>query len=314
MKGLELAKAYFEEYGKPMLKSDFPTLWPNLAVGLAGSGSECFGYDDELSRDHDFEPGFCIFLPDEECVDAQAEFRLQRAYTHLPQEFMGFKRTPLSPVGGNRLGVMRICDFYIKKCGSGDGNLSTEQWLMVPEYALAEAVNGEVFYDGAGIFSGIREKLSYYPFDIRLKKLAGYLLVMGQAGQYNYPRLMKRGETGAAQLAVHTFTDAAMHVIFLLNEKYMPYYKWSFRALKELPKFGKLAESLEYLISSENNEKTKSVKTEMIEDIGTLTADCLRSLQLSDAPGADLETHAYSVNDHVKDPMTRNMHILSGVN
>ncbi len=314
MKGLELSRAYYEAYGKPMLISEFPDLMPHLAIGLAGSGSECFGYDDELSRDHDFEPGFCIFLPGEDVVDTQTEFRLQRAYMHLPGEFMGLNRTPLKPVGGNRLGVVRIRDFYRKKCGCEDGILSSGQWLMVPEYALAEAVNGEVFYDGEGLFSKIRERLQYYPSDIRIKKLAGYLLTMGQAGQYNYGRLMKREERAAAQLAVYTFTDAALHVIFLINERYMPYYKWSFRALKELKSFGNLTESLEYLISSENSVKTEKVKSEMIEDIATLLTEYLKREGLSDVEGEDLERQAYAVNDHVADAMIRNMHILSGVN
>ena len=57
MNGLELAAAYFEEYGRPMLESEFPQLLPYLAVGLVGSGSECFGFDDDISRDHDMEPG-----------------------------------------------------------------------------------------------------------------------------------------------------------------------------------------------------------------------------------------------------------------
>ena len=96
MKGLEFARAYYEECGKSMLTDEFAEWMPHLAVGLVGSGSECFGYDDEISRDHDFEPGFIIFLPGEEVVDEQTAFRLQRAYSHLPQEFMGLKRSFLS--------------------------------------------------------------------------------------------------------------------------------------------------------------------------------------------------------------------------
>ena len=61
MKGLELAKAYYEEYGRPMIQEKFPKYAERIAVGLAGEGSECFGYDDELSRDHDFEAGFCLW-------------------------------------------------------------------------------------------------------------------------------------------------------------------------------------------------------------------------------------------------------------
>ncbi len=54
MQGLELTRLFFEECGRPMLEEQFPDLLPFLAAGLFGSGSECFGYDDEISRDHDF--------------------------------------------------------------------------------------------------------------------------------------------------------------------------------------------------------------------------------------------------------------------
>ena len=49
MQGLELAKRYYEEVGRPMLERDFPELLPRLAAGLVGEGSECLGFDDELS-------------------------------------------------------------------------------------------------------------------------------------------------------------------------------------------------------------------------------------------------------------------------
>ena len=40
MNGLEIAKGYFEEFGKPMLKSEFADILPFLAAGFAGSGSQ----------------------------------------------------------------------------------------------------------------------------------------------------------------------------------------------------------------------------------------------------------------------------------
>ena len=36
MKGLELSEAFYNEYGKPMLEKEFPTLLPRVAVGLVG--------------------------------------------------------------------------------------------------------------------------------------------------------------------------------------------------------------------------------------------------------------------------------------
>ena len=88
MKGLTIAEEYYKQYGAPMLHEEFPELEGIVAVGLCGSGSECMGYDDELSKDHDFEPGFLIFLPPEEVVDRRLAFRLERAYDKLPNEFM----------------------------------------------------------------------------------------------------------------------------------------------------------------------------------------------------------------------------------
>ena len=89
MRGLEIARAYFETWGRPMLERDFPEWMPHLAAGLFGSGSECFGYDDELSRDHDYEPGFMLLLPGEDVVDRRTAFLLERACGRLPRSFMG---------------------------------------------------------------------------------------------------------------------------------------------------------------------------------------------------------------------------------
>ena len=249
MKGIELSRRYYLEYGEEMMRG-FEHLRPLVAAGLVGCGSECLGFDDEISRDHDFGPSFCIFLPDENVVSRRDAFLLERAYSKLPREFMGFEREALDAVGGCRHGVIRMSDFFSEKCGFPDGKLSKIDFLRVPEQSLAEATGGEVFFDGLGQLSEIRERLSYLPEDVRRKKLAGNLLIMAQAGQYNYPRCIARGELGGAQLAVIEFVKSAIHTIFLLNRRYMPYYKWTFRALGEQSALSHLAVDLEFLISN----------------------------------------------------------------
>ncbi len=313
MKGLELSKAFFEEYGRPMLESGFNDILPYLAVGLFGSGSECFGFDDEVSTDHDFEAGFCIFLPDEKTVDRRSAFLLERAYAKLPKEFMGYRRNMLSPVGGARHGVIRTAEFFAEKTGTPDGVLSLEQWLTLPEQSLAEATNGEVFFDNYGEVTEIRSRLKAMPESIRRKKLAGNLLLMAQSGQYNYKRCVDRGETAAAQLAVFEFVKSATSVIFLLNKKYQPYYKWSFRALRELEKLSLDAEIMELLLTTNNDGDMAEEKYYSIEGIASDIIDELAEQKLTEAICGDLEKHAYSVNDGIADGEIRNLHILAAV-
>ena len=313
MKGLELARQYYEAYGKEMLQRQFPQVLPYLAIGLAGSGSECYGYDDDFSRDHDCEPAFCIFLPGEDVVDRRTAFLLERSYAKLPKDFLGFSRSPIDPVGGSRHGVIRMAEFFSAKTGSVDGELSPEQWFSLPEWGLLEATNGAVFTDPYGQFTAIRDKLRYFPEDVRRKKLAGHLLLMGQAGQYNYSRCIARGETGAAQLAVFEFTQSALHSIYLLNRAYMPYYKWSFRGLKSLFRLGTLAKDLEYLISSGNTAPEAREKAERIETVSAAIAAELGDQELTSLQAAELERQAYAVNDTITDHTIRNQNILLGV-
>lgn len=311
--GLEIARAYFEQYGLPMLREQFPGLLPHLAAGLTGSGSECYGFDDGISRDHDFEPGFCLFLPDENTVSRRDAFLLERAYTKLPREFMGVKRGLLGPVGGNRRGVLRTAEYFQDKIGAPDGVLTLRQWLTVPEYALSEAVNGEIFFDGPGEVTAIRQRLTRYPEDVRRKKLAGQLLLMAQSGQYNFGRCIRHGETAAAQLAAYEFVKAGMQTVFLLNGVYQPYYKWSFRAMRALPRLSLLAELMEYLLTTGNEEDFAREKQDVMEGIAADVIDELQAQNLTQAICGDLEKHAYSVQDGIADGEIRNLHILSAV-
>ncbi len=313
MKGLELSRRYFDAYGAPMLRERFPEWADRLAVGLVGSGSECFGFDDAVSQDHDFEPGFCVFLPEEDVLDRKTAFQLERAYVALPKEFLGFSRPKLSPVGGNRRGVIRLGDFLELRTGSRDGTMDLDRWLRLEEQYLAEIVNGELFWMGDGVFAAIRERLSRQPADVRCKKLAGRLLGMAQAGQYNYPRCIAHGEPAAAQLAVGEFVRHAIAVFFLLNERYLPYYKWQFRALRALPLLGSEAETLELLLTTDNGKTMAQAKQDMIENLSSAVITALQNQRLTEAVCGDLEKHAYSVNDQISDAALRNAHILTAV-
>ena len=310
MNGLELSKAFYEQFGAPMLHEQFPDEEKYIAVGLLGSGSECLGFDDEISQDHDFEPGFCLLLPGEDVIDRRTAFQLERAYAKLPKEFMGFRRSALAPVGGARHGVLRTSEFFTEKVGAPDGVLTVDQWLKLPQQALLEATGGAIFRDDLGAVTAIRAALSAMPEDVRRKRLSGQLLLMAQAGQYNYLRCLKHGEPAAAQLAVNEFVKSCIETVFLLNRAYAPYYKWSFRAMRRLKTLSLTAETLEYLLTTGNDGELAETKYDMIESTAGDIIDELQNQGLTKAICGDLEKHAYSVNDGIEDGDIRNLNIL----
>ncbi len=312
MQGLDISREFYARYGKKMLEEQFGEVKNRIAAGLAGEGSECLGFDDEISRDHDFDAGFCLWITAED--EREFGFRLERAYAKLPREFMGLKKSPVSPVGGNRHGVITIEDFYTRHLGAPNAPDTVERWLYTPTASLAAASSGEVFSDPLGKFSEIRAVLAAgYPEDIRRKKLAAHTVFMAQAGQYNYARCIRRGESGAAQLAIFEFVRHTVSAIYLLNRRYEPYYKWAYRGMSGMAVLGNLGEALIGLTELDNSAANAEIKQAVIEDIASLYIDELKEQELSEAFCSDLEKHAYSILDGIRDGVLRNMHIMDGV-
>jgi len=305
MKGLELAKAYFEEYGRPMLEEKFKDKLDKIAVGLVGHGSECFGYDDEISTDHDFEPGFCIWVTKE--GEDDFGFKLFRAYNSLPKEYKGFKMKETSLFGSDTKGVHTIEDFYSFYIGHIP--TTNEEWLRIPDFYLAEATNGEIFFDNLGEFTRIRNILkNNRPNDVRLKKLASSIFYMAQEGQYNYQRCLKHNEKVAAANCLANFAENTAKAVYLLNNKYAPYYKWLFRGMRELEILGSLYNDLELLLDDPYNKNGNN--NTIIDNICKQIEDEIRKEELSDRTEIYLEGYAYCINNKIKDNNLRNSPIM----
>lgn len=313
MKGQELSRRFYEEYGRPMLREQFGAYEDQIAVGIVGEGSDCFGYDDEISRDHDFEAGFCLWIP--ERLEHELEFKLSRASGKLPEEFLGVARAQASFGGTNRRGVMLIGEFYSRFTGRPGVPETLMEWLYTPEYSLACAVNGQVFRDDLGEFTRIRRELEAgYPEDVRRKKMAARTALMAQSGQYNLERCLKRGERGAAALALSEFVQNGLSLLFLLNRRYMPYYKWAFRAAGELPEYGGLAKRLSGLITEgvpETGDSCKGLLND-VEEICREVASALKKQGLTDGSWDYLEPHAFEIMERIRDGEMRNLHVMAG--
>lgn len=309
MKGLELCRSYYENVGAPELSRLFPEVMSRAAAGLSGQGSDCLGFDDEISRDHDFGPGFCLWLSDEDFEKYGAE--LQKAYDALPKEYMGFERKP-THTGAQRVGVMRSSDFYRYYIGCPGVPDTLMRWVRIQEHFLATCTSGEVFADGLGEFSTIRNGLlPCYPEDVRLKKLAARAATMAQSGQYNYPRLMRRGDVFGARLALAEFLNAALSMMYMLNFRYEPFYKWQFAGAEGLVA---MADALPYLkdIAASSTRRDADAIARDIEAASAVAISELRLQGLTDAGGDYLEPHAYSIMSKIEDPEIRGLHVMEG--
>jgi len=299
-----MAKAYYDQFGLPMLQRDFGDVLDRIAVGLCGHGSECFGFDDAVSRDHDFEPGFCLWLT--EADERAFGFRLFRAYSKLPKAFDGVEIKQKSLFGSDFKGVHTIRHFYSFYVGEHVPQ-SNEEWMAIPDFYLAEATNGQVFADPLGEFTRIRQALLSRPEDVRLKKLGSSVFYMAQLGQYNYSRCLQHGERAAAAVALADFCRHAAQAVFLLNRAYAPYYKWLFRAMGRLPLLGERADSLAALLAAPMDEK-KNVP--IIEDVCGKIAQALRAQGLAACTGDYLEPYAYEIGEHIRDGALRNSPVM----
>ena len=301
MQGLQLSSDFFLAHGLPMIQQRFGDLTDRIAVGLVGPGSECYGFDDDLSRDHDWGPGFCVWLQQQDYADYGAE--LSSAYHGLPSIFEGFGPRRISPGEEGRMGVMSIVGFYSRYTGLDHPPKGLQEWLRLSDEALSICTNGIVFHDPADQFSAWRRQLlAYYPEDIRRKKIASRCMTLAQTGQYNLARSLERSEPFASRYAELQFCHDLMSIAFLLNRRYAPFYKWLHRATAQLPLLGPiLYEQIIVLLNAEKGEE----KIAIVEALCSLIIEELHCQGLSDLSSAFLLDHAPRVQGGIRDPGLR---------
>lgn len=312
MKGLELSRAYWEKCALPLFRRELPAFLERAAVGLVGEGSECFGFDDEISQDHDWGPGFCLWLPEGEWAEWQDA--VEALLARLPDTYEGFsaRMAPAKRMG--RVGPLSIEGFYGRFIGMPQPPQTWKQWRLVPEQFLAVSTNGAVFSDRLGAFTAFREALlGFYPEDVRLKKIAARCMGMAQAGQYNLLRSLKRGETATAMLAAARFSEQAVSMTFLLNKRYMPFYKWAHRGVEQLPILGRETAGCVTALAGLDwrlGPRVEAVAGDIVESLCRDVAGRLRSDGLSDADGDWLVDHGPSVQARIETPELQRMSVM----
>lgn len=306
MNAMELSRRYFHEVCQPLLERDYPELFRSLAAGLVGNGSECFGYDDDISRDHDWGVDFFLWVPESHRIYISGLIDWKNAlFANHPPEYV---RTRSAYGAG--IGVLTTGDFYSSLIGYPNGPDDIQEWRRVPEENLAMAVNGEIFLDNAGDFTAIRKKLlHYYPEDLRKKRLAAKCMAIAQTGQYNLIRCFKRQDWVTYKTVLSRFNDSVIAAVYLLNRVFRPYYKWAFRKMTELPILGAQVGILLENIAMTNGLDEKEFKTHQshISNICTLIIDELKKQHLASSDDWFLTTQGEEIQNSIQDSFLRSL-------
>ena len=299
IKGLELSKRYFYDLVLPEFEKNLNDILPLCAFGLVGEGSECYGYDDKISQDHDFGPSVCIWLRKDDYL--KHKDKINEVLKKLPKTYLGFQELKESEWGSDRRGLLNIEDFYFKFLGSSKAPETIADWQKIPETALATVTNGEVFLDNLGEFTKIRnDLLNYYPEPMRQNKIATRLMNISQHGQYNYTRCLKRNDLVAANQCLYLFVDEVIHLVFLLNRRYKIFYKWSNRALLDLKILGKeIHKLLEDMVFAQN-------KIPYVRKICKVLAEELRNQKLTNCGSEFLGDLGVDIQKNIDDEFFKN--------
>lgn len=238
--GSALSRMYYDQLVAPAAA----VRWPNLphAAGRLGSGSDVLGFDDAVSRDHDW--GLRLnFLVDADMV-AQVEAHLDRV---LPDRFSGHPirfPTTWDPHMRHRVQVEDVRSFVRSRTGANaSASLSVTDWLSLTGQAVLEVTAGKIFVDTAGELTAARERLAWYPDDLWTYVVATDWARLAQELPF-VGRAAERGDDLGSRVIASRLAGVAMHLAHLLERRWPPYSKWAGTSLNQLPRAGAAATSL----------------------------------------------------------------------
>lgn len=233
----------------PRLQEE-PLLRDRVALAQIGHGSQCLGYDDDLSQDHDWGILVQCFLED---ATDDSRYVLQQCLASMPDLWEGTpvvwdQRTP-----PERSGIIELRVWLHDLAGYRliPNQISTEDFLRLSDARLTWLTNGTVFHDPIGTISRLRQTLRVCPPQIQLRRLATACLMTVIHGPYQIPRLLKRTDGLSARLSAGLFVRSAMITAHRILGKPAPIIKWLARSFKALPdNSGISSDELEAILSA----------------------------------------------------------------
>lgn len=295
MNGLQLAKSFYFDCVRPIIAAQVPEVQTDYAAGLIGYGAEVLGNEEDDSREHEWGPRLILFLDqaNHEATNTRLAQKLYDALDQdLPPTFMGFSTRfkqemwgamlMTNGVGKPHITVTTPQKFLESTTGSRGIPTTHSEWLVVPEQRLLEFASGEIFYDGLGQVTTLRQQLAYFPTSIWKYRLSHALESLGWELDV-ISLCAKRGDHLSMHLNIAVTIKRIMQLTFLANRQYCPSYaKWLHRQFSKLPL---LAREIEPMLKGVFAAKEEAKIMANIEQPLTLIYHHLRTLdELRDLP------------------------------
>ena len=231
----QTSRRFFQQVLLPVLERAFPEETARTAFGLFGYGSEAYGLDDELSRDHHWGLRVDALMP-EALLRSRREEMMQAAAAALPSSFEGYSLRE-GHVAGAGLSLDSREGFLTRTLGLPRVPQTWAEWLRAPEEDIVHVLNGEVWHDPSGEFTAVRQTLSgYYPEPVWRRRIAHWCRYFSGMGSYALKRAVLRGNEFYAATAFGKAIRWGVQLAFLLDRRYFPYDKWLMIHFARLPR------------------------------------------------------------------------------
>ncbi|MBQ9141697.1 MAG: DUF4125 family protein, partial [Lachnospiraceae bacterium] len=148
-------------------------------------------------------------------------------------------------------------------------------------------INGQVFRDEEGTFTAIRNRLQTgCPERLRYLELAEAVAKFSQSLQYNYGRMLKRGDKATARMILSDGVKETLKLLYLIAGEYAPYDKWLWAGLRKKPAYSEILALLEKLLLELGTNKEAQ-----IENIGKKIAYLLYGADIISDVNPFLQEH-----------------------
>lgn len=294
--GLSLASRFYHEAVRPLLDRDFSGL--AHSAGLIGYGSDVIGCDDLISTDHMWGPRLYLFIdPDAQALIPELNRQLAE---HLPDTVAGWPThfSPPDPQGircleprsGAELNPLIWIQspeaFFRSYLGIWPlAELTSRQWLTLPEHRLLAVTAGELFHDDLNL-GHLRAELAYYPEPLRLYLMASLWAQISEEQAF-VGRCGHAGDELGSALITARLIQQLMRLGFVLERRYAPYSKWFGSLFKRL----KIAQELQPLLEKTLAASDWQTRQQALTQAGSLL---IRASQVQGiAPDIDPEPQGF---------------------